>query len=122
MKPRIDGTAFGSITVEETVFDHDVLIGPNGRVTKRKKKLSKRVYGTSHTISLDEARYVYEEGAGADRLIIGGGQYGRVELSPEAADYLARRKCEVVLRPTPEAIAVWNESEDSAIGLFHVTC
>jgi hypothetical protein len=122
MKPRIDGTAFGSITVEGTVFDHDVVIDPNGRVTKRKKKLSKRVYGTSHTISLDEAKYVYKEGAGADRLIVGGGQYGRVTLSPEAADYLTQKKCQVVLRPTPDVIALWNESEGSAIGLFHVTC
>ncbi|MFL5850638.1 MAG: hypothetical protein ACJ76R_17045 [Solirubrobacteraceae bacterium] len=26
MKPRIDATDFGSITVEGTVFDHDVVI------------------------------------------------------------------------------------------------
>ena len=122
MKPRIDGTVFGSITIEGTVLDHDVIIGSDRQVRKRRKKLSKRVYGTSHTISLDEAKYVYKEGAGADRLVVGGGQYGTVQLSPEAADYLARKKCDVVLRPTPDVIAVWNESEGSAIGLFHVTC
>lgn len=122
MKPRIDGTVFGSITVAGTVFPHDVIIRPDGRVRKRRKKLSKRVYGTSHTISLDEAKYVYKEGAGADRLVVGGGQYGTVELSPEAADYLARKKCEVVLLPTPDVIDVWNETEEGAIGLFHVTC
>src|SRR4051794_23048026 len=31
MKPRIDATDFGSITVEGTVFDHDVVISPGGR-------------------------------------------------------------------------------------------
>jgi hypothetical protein len=56
MRPRIDATDFGSITVEGTVFDHDVVISPDGEVSKRKKKLSKAVYGTSHTISLEEAR------------------------------------------------------------------
>ena len=122
MKPRIDGTAFGSITVEGTVFEHDIIIRPDGQVKKRKKKLSKAVYGTSHTISLEEAKYVYKQGAGADRLVVGGGQYGRVQLSPEAADYLARKKCEVVLLPTPEVVEVWNEARGSAIGLFHVTC
>ena len=41
MKPRIDETEFGSITIEGTVFDHDVIIRPDGQVKKRKKKLSK---------------------------------------------------------------------------------
>jgi hypothetical protein len=122
MKPRIDRTAFGSITVEGSVFEHDVIIRPDGKVKKRKKKLSKAVYGTSHTISLDEAKYVCDQGAAADRLIVGSGQYGNVELSPEAAAYVEDRKLSVLLLPTPEVIDVWNETEGKAIGLFHVTC
>jgi hypothetical protein len=82
MKPRIDTTAFGSITVAGTVFEHDVIIRPDGQVKKRKKKLSKALYGTSHTISLQEAKYVHAQAAGIDQLIVGSGQYGDVELSP----------------------------------------
>ncbi len=122
MKPRIDGTAFGSITVNGTVFDHDIIIRPDGRVKKRRKRLSKAVYGTSHTISRQEAIYLYEQAAGADRLIVGSGQDGNVELSPEAAAYLKDRKCRVVLLPTPEVISVWNRTKGTAVGLFHVTC
>jgi hypothetical protein len=122
MKPRIDRTAFGSITVEGSVFEHDVIIRPDGQVKKRKKKLSKAVYGTSHTISLDEAKHVCNQGPGADRLIVGSGQYGNIELSPEAAAYVKKRNFSVVLLPTPEVIDVWNETEGRAIGLFHVTC
>lgn len=122
MKPPIDATQFGSITLGGVLYDHDVLVGPDATVKRRKKKLSKAVYGTSHTISLAEAKYVYGEGEGAETLIIGGGQYGRVELSPEAAEYLARKGCEVVLLPTPEVIAPWNEAKGKVIGLFHVTC
>jgi hypothetical protein len=121
-KPHIDGTTFGSITIDGAVFDHDVVIRPDGEVKKRKKKLSKAVYGTSHTISREEAEYVCEQAPGADRLIVGTGQYGRVELSPEAAAYMEARKCNVVLLPTPEVIDIWNETEGEAIGLFHVTC
>jgi hypothetical protein len=121
-KPRIDGTTFGSITIDGAAFDHDVIIRPDGEVKKRKKKLSKAVYGTSHTISLEEAEYVCEQTPDAQRLIVGSGQYGRVELSPEAAAYVEARKCSVVLLPTPEVIDVWNEAEGEAIGLFHVTC
>ena len=104
------------------VYDHDVLVRPDATVKRRKKKLSKAVYGTSHTISLAEAKYVYGQGEGAKMLIIGSGQYGRVELSPEAAEYLAHERCEIVLLPTPEAIATWNKAKGNVIGLFHVTC
>ncbi len=120
MKPTIDRTQFGSITVEGDVFQHDVIIRLDGQVKKRKKKLSKAIYGTSHTISLDEARHVYEKGA--ERLIIGAGQYGTVKLSDEAADYFKRKECRVKLLPMPEVIRVWNEAEGTVIGLFHVTC
>jgi hypothetical protein len=122
VKPPIEAAQFGSITLGGTVYDHDVLVCPNATVKRRKKKLSKAVYGTSHTISLAEAKYVYGEGEGAQRLIIGSGQYGRVELSPEAAEYLARKRCDVVLLPTPDVIATWNEAKGKVIGLFHVTC
>ena len=120
MKPRIDNTKFGSITIEGTVSEHDVIIRLNGQVEKRKKKLSKAVYGTSHIVSLDEAKYLYEDGAG--RLLIGTGQQGMVKLSNEAAEYLQRSRCQVELLPTREAIQAWNEAEDAVIGLFHVTC
>ncbi|MEE8389702.1 MAG: MTH938/NDUFAF3 family protein [Anaerolineae bacterium] len=120
MKPRIDETEFGSIIIEGLPFTHDVLIRLDGQVKKRKKKLSKAIYGTSHTISLDEAKHVYEEGA--KRLIIGAGQYGLVELSDKAADYFERQGCQLQSLPTPKAIQAWNEAEDAVIGLFHVTC
>jgi hypothetical protein len=120
MKPSIDQTAFGSITIEGTNFEHDVIIRLDGQVEKRKKKLSKEIYGTSHILSLDEAKFVYEKGT--KRLIVGSGQYGNVELSNEAADYFKRKECQVDLLPTPKAIRVWNETKGSVIGLFHVTC
>jgi hypothetical protein len=59
MKPHIDQTMFGSITIEGTHFEHDVIIRLNGQIKKRKKKLSKAVYGTSHVVSLAEAKHVY---------------------------------------------------------------
>ena len=122
MKPRIDATAFGSITVDGTVFEHDVIIRPNGRVKKRKKKLSKAVYGTSHMISIDEATDLYQQAPDVRRLIIGSGQHGNVELSPEAAAYVKERKWDVVLLPTPQAIKAWNGAGSRTLGLFHVTC
>ena len=58
MKPKIDSTNFGSITVDGKTFDYDILIRLNGQVEKREKALSKEVYGTSHKVSLEEAKYI----------------------------------------------------------------
>ena len=120
MEPKIDRTMFGSITIDGQIYERDVIIRLSGKVKKRKKKLSKAVYGTSHTVSLDEARHVYQEGAA--RLIVGAGQYGLVELSDEATDYFEQKECQVELLPTPKAIQAWNEAKGAVIGLFHVTC
>jgi hypothetical protein len=120
MKLTIDSTRFGQIKIEGEVFENDVIIRLDGEVKKRKKKLSKAIYGTSHVISLDEAKYIYEEGA--EGLIIGSGQSGMVKLSEEAAAYFQARNCRVQLLPTPQAIRLWNQSQGAILGLFHVTC
>ena len=120
MRPRIDATVFGSITIEGQKIKNDVILRLDGSVQKRKKKLSKKVYGTSHKISLEEARYVYEKGA--EILIIGAGQYRRVGLSDEAEKYLNKKGCRVKLLATSKAIQAWNTAGENAIGLFHVAC
>jgi len=120
MVPRIDSTQFGSITIEGEILDHDIVIRLDGKVKKRRKKLSSELYGTSHTISLAEAEHIYDKGA--ERLIVGTGQYGYVKLSDEAAEYMAQKKCSVELMPTPEAVDAWNQAGGAVIAMFHVTC
>jgi hypothetical protein len=120
MEPKIDKTNFGSVTIAGEKIEHDIVIRMKGNVEKRKKKLSKEVYGTSHVISLAEAEHVYE--AGAERIIIGTGQTGMVRLSTEADAFFQKKKCAVELLPTPKAIHRWNEAKGPFIGLFHVTC
>ena len=120
MIPEIDKTSFGSITVDGNSYDHDIIITLDGEVKKRKKKLSKAVYGTSHKISLDEIKYVYQDKS--EGIVIGSGQHGIAHLSDEASEYLERNNCHVVLKATPEAIQKWNKAEGKWIGLFHITC
>ena len=104
-------------TIEDELFKHDVIIRLYGKVKKRKKKLSKTIYGTSHTISQDEAKHVYQEGV--ERIIIGTGQYYTVRLSDKTEKYFKQKDCQVELLSTPKAISVWNEVKGSVIGLFH---
>jgi hypothetical protein len=119
---KIDSTEFGSITINGTTYAHDILIRLSGEVTKRKKKLSKKYYGTSHIISREEAEFIYEKGC--DTLVLGAGQYGNVTLSAEAAEFFRQHDCQVILLPTPDAIKTYNTTSSKArtIGLFHVTC
>ena len=120
MKPIIDDTSFGSITVEGVMYGHDIIITLEGKVKKRKKKLSKAIYGTSHTISLEEVVYIFQEGA--EGIIIGSGQYGVAGLSQEAAGFLRQKNCEVKLYSTPDAIQEWNRAKGKWIALLHITC
>jgi hypothetical protein len=122
MKPKIEKTSFGKITVGDETYKHDIVIRLDRQVHKRRKKLSKKIYGTSHTISLAEAQDVYEPGA--KRLIVGTGQLGLVGLSDEASAFFEAQGCDVILRPTPEALEIWNKSKGKGktVGLFHVTC
>lgn len=117
---RIDRSEFGNITdSRRKPYDHDVMIGLSGRVRKR-KKLSKQQYGTSHVVSRAEAKAVFEKGC--DVIIIGSGQEGNVRLSPGAEDYFAKKGCEVPLQPTQKAIGSFNELAKRKIALMHVTC
>ena len=117
---EIENTTFGTITMDGKTYEHDVVVRLSGEVVKRKKKLSKKYYGTSHILSKDEAKFVFEKGC--EQLIVGSGQMSNVRLSPEAETYFAKKNCKVLLQPTPEAIHVFNRSTARKIGLFHVTC
>jgi hypothetical protein len=79
-------------------------------------------FGTSHKVSPDEIKDVYEKGA--QRLIVGAGQYDQVRLPEEAETHLKERGCKAIVLSTPEALNKWNKTEGQGetIGLFHITC
>ena len=120
MHPQIEETHFGSITIGGREYDFDVVIELDGTVRKRRKKLSKALYGTSHILSRDEAQDVFQDGVRL--LIIGTGQEDSVRLSAEAEAYFVGHGLRARLLPTPEAIDAWNAAEAPVVGLFHITC
>jgi len=113
---RIDATEFGAITIDAKTYEHDVIIRLSGKVEKRRKRLSKEKYGTSHIVSKEEAKFVFEDGC--ELLIVGAGQDGNVRLSPEASAYFDKKHCRVIVQPTPEAIVSFNRSRDKKIALM----
>ena len=117
---HIDHSEFGNITIDSKTYDYDVKIGLDGKVAKRKKRLSKQEYGTSHIVSKAEAKSVFEKGC--DLLIIGTGQEDNVRLSPEAEAYFKKKGCKVLLQPTQKAMRSFNEAKEHKMALMHVTC
>jgi hypothetical protein len=71
----------------------------SGEVVKRKKKLSKKYYGTSQVLPKEEAKFVF--GKGRNQLVVDSGQIGNVRLSPEAEAYFEKKDCKVLLQATP---------------------
>src|SRR6478752_4305628 len=69
---EIERTTFGTITIDGKTYEHDVIIRLSGEVARRKKKLSKKYYGTSHVLSKDEAKFVFENGC--EQLMLGTGR------------------------------------------------
>ncbi len=120
METTIDKTSFGSITINGEEFRYDVIIRLSGTIEKRKKKLSKQVYGTSHKMSLKEARYIYEKGC--ETLIVGTGQQGVLKLTQKTLDFFGGHGCKVILNQTPEAIEDFNRTTGKKAGVFHVAC
>ena len=96
MKPHIQRTSFGSITIGDNTNEYDVLIRSNGEIEKRKKKLSKKVYGTSLTFSIEEAEFINEEGI--QKRVIGSGQYVVLKLSGKAEQFFAVKEVSMILK------------------------
>lgn len=121
MQPTINDTQYGSITKDGTIYNHDVIVQPDGSIRERSKPLSRKYYGTSHRVSREEAQCL--KGNKAEQLIVGTGQAGNLAFKAESEEYLGERGYEVIeQQPTPKAIRRWNEAEGQVEGLFQVTC
>jgi hypothetical protein len=115
---RIDKFAFGSIRIDGVTYEHDVVIDA-GKVRKRKKKASKRFREDfGHTpLSADE-----DIPWGCRRLVIGTGESGALPVMDEVKREAERRKVELVVLPTPEAIDLLNKGLERTTAILHVTC
>jgi len=120
MEPTIEKYKFGVIRIAGETYEHDVLLRWDGKVRRRKSRLSKKVFGTAHKVSLDEAKQIYKKGV--DLLIFGTGRFEKAQLSDDARRYFEKKGVRIVLAPTGEAIKCWNEAKGRTIGLFHLTC
>jgi len=110
--------AFGSIKVDGVEYDYDILVDC-GKIRKRKKRPSKEFRDQfGHTpLSINE-----EIPWRCRRLVIGTGIDGRLPVLSEVQREAERRKVELVIVPTEEAIVLLNEKPPQTNAVLHLTC
>jgi hypothetical protein len=115
---RFKDFSFGSIQIDGTTYQQDVVID-RGKIRKRKKKASKKFRDEfGHTpLSIEE-----EIPWKCQRLVIGTGAYGRLPVMKDVKLEAERRKIEFLMLPTAQAIEVLNRDADATNAILHVTC
>ena len=114
---RFKAFSFGSISIDGTTYDYDIVID-RGRIRKRKKKPSKKFRDRfGHTpLSIEE-----EIPWKCHRLVIGTGT-GALPVMEEVNQEAHRRKIELQILPTAEAIKALEKSPERTNAILHLTC
>jgi hypothetical protein len=114
---RFEAFSFGSICIDGTTYEHDVVID-RGEIRKRKKKLSKKFRGEfGHTpLSIKE-----DIPWKCRRLVIGTGG-GALPVMEEVKQEARRREIELTIVPTVEAIKALQENPANTNAILHLTC
>lgn len=114
----IEEFSFGSIRIDGTLYDHDVVVDC-GSIRKRKKKPSKKFHEAfGHTpLSVEEAIPW-----NCRQLVIGTGAYGNLPVMDEVKREAKRRNVNLLILPTAQAIEVLQENPQHNNAILHVTC
>src|SRR6266699_3868560 len=107
---RFEKFSFGSIRIDGTTYEHDVVID-RGKICKRKKKPSKQFRDAFGHTSLSKCT----------RLVIGTGT-GALPVMEEVKREAKRRKIKLLVLPTTKAIAALKKIPDETNAILHVTC
>jgi hypothetical protein len=110
--------SFGSIRIDGVTHEHDVVID-GGEIRKRKKKPSKQFRDEfGHTPLSIEEDLPWK----CSRLVVGTGAYGRLPVMKEVKREAERRKVELLVLPTIQAIEALRQDADDTNAILHVTC
>src|SRR5260370_19173566 len=106
--------SFGSIRIDGTTYEHDVVID-RGQIRKRKKKPSKKFRDAfGHTpLSIEE-----EIPWKCRRLVIGTGT-GALPIMEEVKQEAQQRKIDLAILPTTKAIAAMQKSSKEAKAILN---
>ena len=115
---RFESFSFGPIEIDGITYEHDVVID-RGEIRKCKKKPSKRFREEfGHTPLSVEEDIPWK----CQRLVVGTGAHGRLPVMKEVKLEAERRKIELPIFPTGQAIEAVKQNPDDTNAVLHVTC
>jgi hypothetical protein len=115
---QLENFSFGSLVIDGKAYAKDVVID-RGKIRKRKKKLSKRFRDEfGHTPLSIEERIPWK----CHRLVVGTGAHGNLPVMDEVKNEAKRRKVELLIVPTRDAIGALNKNPKDTNAILHVTC
>jgi hypothetical protein len=116
---RIGDFSFGSIQIDGTTYEHDVVID-RGEIKIRKKKPSKKFRDKfGHTPLSIEEKIPWK----CRQLIIGNGFDGALPVMDAVKRKAEKRGVELIILPTPKALErLSKESTNDTNAVLHVTC
>jgi hypothetical protein len=115
---HFDNFSFGSLRIDGTPFEHDVVID-RGEIHDRKKKPSKKFRDDFGHTPLSIAEDIPWK---CRQLVIGTGAYGRLPVMKEVEREAKRHKVKLLILPTIKAIEVLREDPADTNAIIHVTC
>jgi len=115
---QFENFSFGSLQIDGSTYDRDVVID-RGEIRKRKKTPSKQFRDDfGHTPLSIEENIPWK----CRRLVIGTGAYGKLPVMDEVRRAAERRKIELLVLPTDQAIEILNREPEATNAILHVTC
>jgi hypothetical protein len=115
---QFENFSFGSLRIDGKTYENDVIID-RGEIRKRKKKPSKQFRDDfDHTPLSIEENIPWK----CHRLVIGSGAHGSLPVMDEVQREAKRRKIELVVLPTSQAIEMLNGDPEATNAILHVTC
>jgi hypothetical protein len=115
---RFEDFSFGSIKIDDITYEHDVVID-QGEIRKRKKKPSKRYREEFGHTPLSVGEKIPWK---CRRLVVGTGANGKLPVMKEVKLEAERRKIELLIFPTCQAIEALKQNPDDTNAILHVTC
>ena len=110
--------SFGSVRVDGVTYDHDLIID-RGKVRKRKKAPSRKFRGAyGHTPLSAEEDIPWQ----CRRLVIGTGADGALPVLQQVRDEARRRKIDLIILPTAQAIGMLTQTTKDTNAILHLTC
>lgn len=110
----IDAYSFGNIVIDGKAYSHDVIISPDGSVSRwwRRK---------GHVLSIEDLTEVLEKRPRT--LVIGTGASGGMTVPAPVVHELEAQGIEMIVERTRDACGIFNELAGEGVwAAFHLTC